>query len=90
MTETSPAGWKKHAAPFFPFWEIEPVASGSSQSDSRVGVVPPPFHDSASLPYSSYVSLVHDAVPPWSWPMIYPDGLKRGEPDEPPSVVPSS
>jgi len=53
LTLTSPAGWKKQAAPFFPFCEVAPVASGSSQSDRRVAALPPPFHDSATLPYSS-------------------------------------
>ena len=41
-------------------------------------------------PYQSGVWLVQDAKPPCSCPTMRCSGLKSGEPDEPPSVVPRS
>ncbi len=40
---------------------VTPVLPGSSQSLSRVDGVPPPFHDTESLPYQSAASLPHAA-----------------------------
>ena len=67
-----------------------PFLSGSSQLDSLVSSVPPPSHDTLNFPYQSDLVFPQAAPPPWSWPMTLWFWSKRGEPDEPPSVVPSS
>jgi hypothetical protein len=69
---------------------IAPVLSGSSQSFKRDEGVPPPSHDTDTRPYQSEVWLEQEANPPCNCPTIRWFGSYKGEPDDPPSVVPSS